>query len=131
MRHARVGLRLLALDQPRLLGAADELGDGALGELQALGELGHRGLLAPVRRTHDHQKQEVTLRGQAGVAGDALRPAEEAPQGRAKLGDGDDVADLEARGRTHRDSILDGRPPRAKTRANTFGSSACSGPTGA
>src|SRR5207253_7399668 len=40
---------------------ADELGDGALGKLKALGELRHRRLLTAVARALDHQQQQVAL----------------------------------------------------------------------
>ena len=78
-------------DQADLLGPADELGDGALRELQPLGELGHGRLLAAVGRALDHQQQQVALRRQAGGAGVALRGAHEAAQRGAELGDRDDL----------------------------------------
>src|SRR5947209_366348 len=52
-RHPAVASRLLACDEPALLGAAHELRDGALRELHAARELGHGGLPTPVGRALD------------------------------------------------------------------------------
>ena len=125
-----VGLRLLALDEPGFLGAAHELGDGALRELQAIGELGHGRLLAAAGGALDHQQQQITLRGQAGLPRDAFAAAQELAQGCAKLCDRHHVADPEAR-HGHRPPILLGRRRVAKTRAKRFGSNAWSGAAGA
>ena len=59
VRDAQVALGALSLDQPDALRAADELGDGALRQLESLRELGHRGLLAPVGGAFDHQQEQV------------------------------------------------------------------------
>ena len=75
MSHARVPLRLLALDEPRALGAAHEFCHGALRELHALGQLGHGGLLAAVGRALDHHQQRVALGREPGLAGDLLAAA--------------------------------------------------------
>ena len=118
-------LRLLPLDEPRLLGAADELRHGALRELQPLGELGHRRLLPAVGRALDHQEQEIALRRQPGLARDPLATAEKRRSAGAELGDGD----VRPRGRDRGDSLpSDSRRvrERASTRVTTFGSSACS-----
>ena len=131
---AGVPLRLRALDQPGLLGPADELGDRALGELEALGELGDRGLLVPARGTLDHEQEQMPLRRQARHARHALAPAQELAQRRAELGHRDHVGDLGAavacRKFVH-DTILVRRHGRASANATTFGISACSPPAGA
>ena len=81
-----VDRRALPLDEPDLLRAADELGDGALSELQAVGQLRHRRLLRVVGRALDHQQQQVTLRRQPCRARIALRDPQEPAQGGPELG---------------------------------------------
>ncbi len=129
-----VPLRLRALDQPRLLGPADELGDRALGELEAFGELSDRGLLVPARGALDHEQEQVPLRRQARQARHALAPAQELAQRRPKLGHRDHVGDprraVGCRKIVH-DTILVRRHGRASANATTFGISACSPPAGA
>ena len=90
-RHPAVASRLLACDEPALLGAAHELRDGALRELHAARELGHGGLPTPVGRALDHQQQQVALRSQTGLPRDALALAQEGAQGRAEIRDRDVV----------------------------------------
>src|SRR5438270_889445 len=76
-RHPAVASRLLACDEPALLGAAHELRDG--------------GLPTPVGRALDHQQQQVALRSQTGLPRDALALAQEGAQGRAEIRDRDVV----------------------------------------
>src|SRR3954452_1943944 len=99
---AAVGRGLLALDQTGLLGAADELRDRALRQLEALGELGHRRLLATSGCSLDHEEQQVALRRQAGLACVALALAQEGPQSGAEFSDASDLAGGEGRVHVYR-----------------------------
>jgi len=55
MRDPAIRLRAFSRDESERLRASHELGHGALRELETLGQLGHRRLLAPVGRALDHQ----------------------------------------------------------------------------
>ena len=70
---------LRSLDEPRLLGAADELGDGALRELEPLRELGHGRHFAAGRRALDHHQQRVPLRREPRLPGNFLTSSQEMP----------------------------------------------------
>src|SRR5262249_12786168 len=84
---AAVGLGAFPLDQPDVLGAADELRDRALRELEPLDELCHGRALTPVGRALDHQQEQVPLRRQAVLAGDLLARTKERPERAAERGD--------------------------------------------
>src|ERR671925_61851 len=85
VRDPAVGGRALALHEPALLGAAHQLRDRALRELEPLGQLRHRRLLAVVGGALDHQQQQVPLRRQPGPARVPLAGAQKLPQRGAKL----------------------------------------------
>ena len=70
-----------------MLGPRHELRDAALGELQAIGERGHRGLLGQVGRALDLQEEQVPRGRDPAVARDDLRLALEPPERDAELGD--------------------------------------------
>lgn len=93
MRDAPVVCRLLAPQEAGLLGASDQLRHRALRELKALGEVGYRRLLAPVRRPFDHQQEEAPLQRQSRLPGDLLAAPKEVAQRGSELRDGDDVVD--------------------------------------
>src|SRR5439155_20256549 len=67
MRDACVLRGLLTPEETGFLRAAHEPGDGALRQLQALGERRHRRPLAAVCGTPCDQPPPVTLRGQPGT----------------------------------------------------------------
>ena len=73
--------------EPGVLGALDELGHRALGELEALAEIAHGRLLAPVGSALDHEEEEVAARGQPVPPRRVLAYTQETAEGRPELGD--------------------------------------------
>ena len=80
IRHARVFFRDPAPNEAGLLGAVDQLGDGALREMEPLRELTHRRALVAALRALDEEQEEVALRGEARRLGYTLGLTQEAPE---------------------------------------------------
>jgi hypothetical protein len=76
VRDADVGRGLFALDQTRLLGAPDEVGNGRLREPQARSELRDGRAFASVGGSFDHQDEQVALRCQPARLCDQLALAQ-------------------------------------------------------
>src|SRR4051794_16270292 len=118
---ARVLLRLLALDQADLLGAADELRDRALRQLESVRERRHRRLLRAALGALDHEKEQIALRREPRLACNTFAAAKKTAKRGAELRDRDDVFDL---WRVHSGRILALLPSRDSTRVSRFGASA-------